>query len=79
MIFFSGSSRNCTLLSALPANTSAIVTGTCLGAAIMTVCMGVFANRPLACASGLGVNSMIAAAATGACGGDGGIADVAIA
>ena len=50
--------------------TSAIVTGTCLGAAIMTVCMGVFANRPLACASGLGVNSMIAAAAAGVCGGD---------
>ena len=57
--------------SAMPdVPTSAIVTGTCLGAAIMTVCMGIFANRPLACASGLGVNSMIAAAATGACGGD---------
>ena len=48
----------------------AIVTGTCVGAAIMTVLMGLIANRPLACASGLGVNSMIAVAATGACGGD---------
>ncbi|MBM6775287.1 NCS2 family permease [Olsenella profusa] len=48
----------------------AIVTGTCVGAAVMTVLMGLIANRPLACASGLGVNSMIAVAATGACGGD---------
>ena len=59
------------LSSAMPdVAPSAIVTGTCLGAAIMTVCMGLFANRPLACASGLGVNSMIAAATTGICGGD---------
>src|SRR5699024_6102027 len=37
MIFFAGSSRNCTLLSAPPANTSAIVTGPILPAYIMTI------------------------------------------
>lgn len=36
----------------------------------MTICMGIFANRPLACASGLGVNAMIAGIATTVCGGD---------
>ena len=43
---------------------------TCLGAGIMTICMGIFANRPLACASGLGVNAMIAGITTTVCGGD---------
>lgn len=32
--------------------------------------MGIFANRPLACASGLGINAMIAGIATTMCGGD---------
>ena len=41
--------------------TSALVTATCVGAGIMTIIMGLAANRPLACASGLGVNAMIAA------------------
>ena len=36
----------------------------------MTICMGIFANRPLACASGLGVNAMIAGITTTVCGGD---------
>ena len=40
------------------------------GAGIMTICMGIFANRPLACASGLGVNAMIAGITTTVCGGD---------
>ena len=40
------------------------------GAGIMTICMGIFANRPLACASGLGINAMIAGIATTMCGGD---------
>lgn len=32
----------------------ALACATCLGAGIMTICMGIFANRPLACASGFG-------------------------
>ena len=50
--------------------TSALVTATCVGAGIMTIIMGLAANRPLACASGLGVNAMIAAVTPGMCGGD---------
>ncbi|WP_455138849.1 NCS2 family permease [Thermophilibacter sp.] len=49
---------------------SALVTATCVGAAVMTILMGLISNRPLACASGLGVNSMIATAAVTTCGGD---------
>ena len=48
----------------------ALACATCLGAGIMTICMGIFANRPLACASGLGINAMIAGIATTMCGGD---------
>lgn len=40
----------------------ALITSTCVGAGIMTILMGLIANRPLACASGLGVNAMIAGA-----------------
>ena len=36
----------------------------------MSIVMGIFANRPLACASGLGVNAVIAGAITSMCGGD---------
>ena len=50
------------LLASIPMNA--------LGAGVMTILMGLFANRPLACASGLGVNAMIASAATGITGGD---------
>ena len=49
---------------------NALVTATCLGAGLMTIIMGLVANRPLACASGLGVNAMIAAVTTTMCGGD---------
>ena len=38
----------------------AIATATTLGAALMCVCMGVFANRPLALASGMGLNAVVA-------------------
>ncbi len=38
----------------------AALTATCFGAAIMTLCMGLIANRPLALASGMGINSIIA-------------------
>ena len=49
---------------------SATITSTCFGAGVMTILMGIFANRPLALASGLGINSMIAVAATTVCAGD---------
>lgn len=39
---------------------TAAVTSTCIGAALMTICMGLFANRPLACASGMGINAVVA-------------------
>ena len=39
---------------------AAAVTATCVGAGIMTILMGVCANRPLACASGMGINSIVA-------------------
>ena len=49
---------------------SATITSTCFGAGIMTILMGLFANRPLALASGLGINSMIVVATSAYCGGD---------
>lgn len=48
----------------------AAVTATCLGAGIMTICMGLFANRPLACASGMGINAVVAYTLTGMTNGD---------
>ena len=39
---------------------SAALTATCFGAAIMTLIMGLVANRPLALASGMGINSIVA-------------------
>ena len=36
------------------------LTATCFGAAIMTVAMGLFANRPIALASGMGLNAIVA-------------------
>ena len=49
---------------------AATITSTCFGAGVMTIAMGLFANRPLALASGLGINSMIAIATISYCGGD---------
>lgn len=49
---------------------SATITSTCFGAGIMTIIMGLFANRPLALASGLGINSMIVVATASYCSGD---------
>ncbi len=51
---------NPSILSAAGIPMPAAVTATCLGAAIMTIAMGVFSNRPLACASGMGINSIVA-------------------
>lgn len=39
---------------------NAAVTSTCLGAAIATIAMGLVANRPIALASGMGINAVIA-------------------
>lgn len=38
----------------------ALATATTLGAALMCICMGLFANRPLALASGMGLNAVVA-------------------
>ena len=61
---------NPAVLSAAGIDACALACATCLGAGIMTILMGVFANRPLACASGLGVNAMIAGITSTVCGGD---------
>ena len=61
---------NPAVLSGAGIDAGALACATCLGAGIMTICMGIFANRPLACASGLGVNAMIAGITTTVCGGD---------
>ena len=39
---------------------SAALTATCFGAAVMTIAMGLIANRPLALASGMGINAIVA-------------------
>ena len=39
---------------------SAALTSTCLGAALMTIAMGLIANRPIALASGMGLNAVVA-------------------
>lgn len=56
------------VIAGVPAN--AAVTATCIGAGIMTILMGVFANRPLACASGMGINAIVAYSLTALDGGD---------
>ena len=38
----------------------AALTATCIGAAIMTIAMGLIANRPVALASGMGINAIVA-------------------
>lgn len=39
---------------------TAALTATCFGAAVMTIAMGLFTNRPLALASGMGINAVLA-------------------
>ncbi len=56
------------VVAGVPAN--AAVTATCVGAGIMTIMMGIFANRPLACASGMGINAVVAYSLTAIDGGD---------
>lgn len=36
------------------------LTATCVGAAVMCIAMGIFANRPIALASGMGINAIVA-------------------
>ena len=38
----------------------AALTATCIGAAVMTIAMGLIANRPVALASGMGINAIVA-------------------
>ena len=61
---------NRSLLTAAGIPAAAAVTATCLGAGIMTILMGLIANRPLACASGMGVNAVFAYTLTAIAGGD---------
>ena len=61
---------NPSLLTAAGIPAAAAVTSTCLGAGIMTILMGLIANRPLACASGMGVNAVFAYTLTAIAGGD---------
>ncbi len=58
------------LLEAAGIAPAAAVTSTCVGAGIMTICMGLFANRPLACASGMGINAIFAFTLASVAGGD---------
>lgn len=37
-----------------------VLTATCIGAAVMCIAMGIFANRPIALASGMGINAIVA-------------------
>ncbi len=61
---------NPSLLTSAGIPATAAVTATCLGAGIMTILMGLIANRPLACASGMGVNAVFAFTLTAIAGGD---------
>ena len=61
---------NPALLAAAGVPVSAAITATCLGGGIMTILMGLFSNRPLACASGMGVNAVVAFSLTPITGGD---------
>ncbi len=51
---------NPSLLQAAGMPFDAALTATCLGAAVMTVAMGLIANRPIALASGMGINAIVA-------------------
>ena len=61
---------NPSLLSAAGIPITAAVTSTCFAAGLMTIFMGLFANRPLACASGMGINAVVAFSLTAIAGGD---------
>ena len=54
------------ILAAAGVPYSAALTATCFGAAIMTIAMGLIANRPVALASGMGINAIVAFTLCGA-------------
>lgn len=51
---------NPSLMAAAGIPFTAALTSTCLGAAVMTIAMGLIANRPIALASGMGINAIVA-------------------
>lgn len=51
---------NPAMLAAAGIPFNAGLTATCFGAAIMTIAMGLFTNRPIALASGMGINAIVA-------------------
>ncbi|MCL2826712.1 MAG: NCS2 family permease, partial [Eggerthellaceae bacterium] len=51
---------NPSILGAAGVPFNAALTATCFGAALMTIVMGLFANRPIALASGMGINAVVA-------------------
>lgn len=59
---------NPTFLQAAGMDFTAALTATCFGAAIMTIIMGLVSNRPIALASGMGVNAIVAFTLCGATG-----------
>lgn len=61
---------NPSLLAAAGVPMAAAVTSTCFAAGLMTIFMGLFANRPLACASGMGINAVVAFSLTAVANGD---------
>lgn len=50
---------NPNLMAAAGVPFTAALTSTCLGAAVMTIAMGLIANRPIALASGMGINAIL--------------------
>lgn len=61
---------NPSILSAAGIPFDAALTATCIGAAIMTIAMGIIANRPIALASGMGINAVVAFGMCGSAGVD---------
>ena len=61
---------NPSILGAAGIPFNAALTATCLGAAIMTLAMGLIANRPIALASGMGLNAVVAYSICGSVGVD---------
>lgn len=61
---------NPTMLNEAGIPFNAALTATCFGAAIMTAAMGLIANRPIALASGMGINAIVAYSLCGSLGVD---------
>ena len=56
---------NPAVLSGAGIDAGALACATCLGAGIMTICMGIFANRPLACGALVYVGYLMMSEASG--------------